>query len=269
MATWYDEDYRYRRAISIDNTGSASATFSFSLTIPDDLADFWANVQSDGGDIILTEPDGFTPLDASNCTAVDIDDGAGGAFDGSTKSGRIRVDQYTRGVSNETCFLWLYWGNAAATTNSDFGSWTSPSTVTAYISREGSTRISPRIVTRPEDPGAVTPRTRISKTTGERLYVYLDFSGELNQRDEAYEGSLWYEGIKSAIVTAETGGGAAATLVDDNDTRLLGRQGSVIRVKIPAAGVSGTDYTHKVKVTTTIERVLERRFVTRVYDPVE
>lgn len=268
MASWYSEDYKYRRAISVDNTASGSGTWSISMTIPDDMEDFWDNVQADGDDIVVTSWDGFTPITAANATAVVIDNASGGAFSGGSKLGRIRIDQFTTGVANTTNFVWVYWGNAAATSNSAFGAWSSPSTVTATMAREGSNRVAPRIVTRPEDPGATVPRTSLSKTTQETLYLYWDLRKELNGRDEPYEGSLWYEGIRSCLISAETGGGAAAAVVTATATLMLGRQGGVIRTTHPA-GTSGTDYTLKLKLTTSTNRVLERRALLRVYDPVD
>ena len=268
MSNWYDEAYTKRIAISVDNSASGSGTYSFAMTIPTDLDAFWDFVQADGDDMILTEPDGFTVLSAGNSTAVEIDDGAGGAFSGSARTGRIRVDKFTGGTANSTCFLWLYYGNAAATVPSGHGSWSTPTLVTAVVGREGGQRVSPRILTQPETAGATVPRTSLAKVTTETLFVYWDFGSELNQRDQPYEGSLWFEGIKSAILSAETGGANAPTVVTITDLVMLGRRGAVLRTK-HSAGADATDYTIKLKVTTTSGRVFDRRCKLSVNDPVE
>lgn len=267
-ASWYDSDYKYRIPISVDNSASASATYSFSMTIPKDLDQFWSYVQADGDDIVLTEADGFTPITVANATAIDIDDGAAGTFTTTTRSGRIRLDQYTGGTANSACFLWMYFGNASATSDCEFAAWTSPSTVTSRIAREGGKRVSPRILTRPEDSGATRPRTTIVKTSNGTQYVYWDFSQELNMRDEPYEGSLLYEGISSAVLSAEIATVSAPTVVTATQVLMLGRRGSILRTMHPA-GASGSDYTIKLKVTTTLSRVLDRRCVLSVFDAVE
>jgi hypothetical protein len=267
-ATWYSSNYKYRLPISVDNSAGGTGTYSFSLTIPTDLDLFWSYVQSDGDDIILTGPDGFTPITAANATAIDIDNGSGGAFNGSSKLGRIRLDKYTAGTANSACFLWLYYGYSAATVNSDFGAWSSPATVTAVVGREGGERVSPRILTRAEDDGATTPRTTIVKTSTGTQWVYWDFRQELNQRDEPYNGYLWYEGISSAVLSAEIATVNNTAVITATNVLLLGKRGAVIRTVHPA-GSSGSDYLIKLKVTTSIGRVFDRRFRLSVFDPVE
>jgi hypothetical protein len=268
MATWYDSAWKYRIPLSVDNSAGGTGTYSFSLTIPRDLDHFWDYVQADGDDIILTDPDGFTTLTAANATAVDIDDGSGGAFSGSTRAGRIRVDKFTGGVAGSSCFMWLYYGNSAATVSSDFGAWSTPTTVTCRAARQGGQRVTPRIATRPEDNGATRPRTTIVKTSTGTQHLYWDFAQELNLRDEIYEGSLWYEGISSCILSAEIATVSAPTVVTATQVLLLGRRGSVVHTIHPA-GASGSDYTIKLKATTTQGRVLDRRVVLSVFDTVE
>jgi hypothetical protein len=268
MASWYDSAYLYRIPISVDNSGGGTGTYSFVLTIPTDLDNFWDNVQADGDDIIITEPDGFTPIGAGNATALEIDNGSGSTFSGGSRLGRIRLDKYTSGTAGSSCFLWMYYGNAAATSDNAFGSWSTPTTVTARITREGGQRVSPKILTRPEAPGATVPRVQWAKVSTETLFAYWDFSSELNQRDQPYEGVLWYEGIASAILSAETGGANSTAVVTVTRVQMMGTRGAVIRTEHPA-GTSGTDYTIKLKVTTTLGRVFDRRFRLAVFDTVE
>lgn len=265
MSSWYSSSYTKRAAIALDNTASGSGTISWNLAIPKDWDHFWNNIQSDGDDIRLCEADGFTEIDSGKATAFDL----GTSWNASTRTGNIRVNGWTGGTANKTCLVWMYWGYASATAGT-FGTYGSPTTVTARVAKEGKRMMRPRIVTQPETPGATRARVSLSKTSAEKLDIYLDVSGELIKRDRPYNGRNLFEGISTVTVTSEKATvDTTSTMLDITNVSFVGDEGGVIRLRTKAAGTSGDDHAVKAVITTTEGRILDRRFLLKVRNAVE
>ena len=263
--SWYSTNYTKRAAIALDNTASGSGTISWNLAIPKDWDQFWNNIQSDGDDIRLCEADGFTEIDSGKATAFDL----GTSWNASTRTGNIRVNGWTGGTANKTCLVWMYWGYASATAGT-FGAYGAPTTVTARVAKEGRRGVRSRIATQPEPPGATRPRNFVSKTSSEKLDLYLDFEGELLVRDRAYNGRFNFEEISTFTVTSEKATvDTTSTMLDITNVSVIGDSGAMVRVRTKAAGTSGDDHTVKAVVTTTEGRILERRLVLKVRNAVE
>jgi len=123
--TFFDLNWSYRQAITIDNTASSSnlSEYQVEVNIDNSNTSFWNNVKSDGSDIRLADSDGTTLLDFY----LDI-------FDYSGQSATIWVQTNTiEALSSRT--IYLYYGNAAATSASSIEATFSYSTLrtVAYV----------------------------------------------------------------------------------------------------------------------------------------
>lgn len=259
MASWFNSAWRYRRPIAVHNTGST--TYSIDIPIPKDWDDFWTNIQADGDDITLCLPDGFTEVTSSIATAFDL----GSSFSVATRDAHIRLDKLTGRVANRVNMLWLYWGNPAEPATNTFGAWSSPATVFAEVPRTNALLGRPRIVTAPEPEGTTVPTAKLQKTSAEVQYVYWDMRNEMQKRQAEYNGSRLLEGIETVEVSSESSG-SSASVVDATDVMFLDH--GVVRTR-HAGGTNKSDYTVKLVTTTTLGRVLDRRFLLRVRDPRE
>lgn len=112
---WYNNNWRYRKKITIDNTKVNANLTNFPVYL--DLAnlgsDFFANVKSDGGDIRITTSDGLTEVPVE---VVAINTG--------TSTGEVHFKAPGLSSSSATEF-YVYYGNSGAslpTANSTYGS---------------------------------------------------------------------------------------------------------------------------------------------------
>ncbi len=106
---WYDSDWDYRNEITIDSAlvGSDLTDFTITLTGDNFGADFWNNVQNDGGDIVITSADGQTVL-AREVVSIDTI--------GQTIELHVNVPLVSSTVDTD---LFIYYGNAAANVAND------------------------------------------------------------------------------------------------------------------------------------------------------
>lgn len=255
--SWYNSSWSYRLPVSIDNSASTLTTIDVGGAFPVDLYHLWNNSQTDGDDIILTEADGITQISAANgnCTGWDLN--SGGTFNGATFTGGIQIDGWTGATANQINIIWLYYGNNAATNTRD-GTVSLSGAKTYALAKADVRSLTPKWGSFPENAGATTPRISIPKTTNETIDVYIDFRAELARRRFPYQTRLLYEEIKSIDLSCAT-----ASVVDETAVQLV--SDSVVKARV-TAGSDATDYTPILKVTTTLGRVLDRRFILKVND---
>jgi hypothetical protein len=110
---WYDTDWAYRIPFTVPASEVASDLTDFPITVTNDglPASFFTNVQSDGGDIVVTDYDGNKlPLEL-----VHID----------TASSELELyfkDDLSSTVNNQ---FYIYYGNATATETNSTNTWNS------------------------------------------------------------------------------------------------------------------------------------------------
>lgn len=111
VTDWYDTDWQYRREIIVDSAQVDSDLTDYNLLITGDglTADFWTNIQNDGGDIVVTDAAG-NKLDRE---LVSID------TVGETLQLYVRTDLSS---TVDTQFH-IYYGNATATETNDTTTW--------------------------------------------------------------------------------------------------------------------------------------------------
>jgi hypothetical protein len=232
---WYDEVWTRRAAISVDTSGGA-ASGDVDVTIPKGLDDFWGVIDASGNELRVVGPDSQT------LQAYAIDNGSGGAFNATTRLGRIRLDAVTfPTLAGSTMALWLYYGSTS-TQGSGAGA-TGAGSIAGYVDY-----VLPsmhRFVHSAQIPQHTRPRTSIHKRVNEEVYVNFDFSQVLQMRGLPGYKSNRYEEPWYATATVEDSGGAAqASMVDASRNRFIqaGRNQLYYSVLVKA-GTTATPYT--------------------------
>jgi len=109
QASWYDSSWDYRQKITIASSQVQSSLTNFPVYV--DLATmssgFFSNVQSDGGDIRVTQSDGTTEV-AREITALDI----------ASSTGELHFKAPSVSSSTDTEF-YIYYGNNGASNYAD------------------------------------------------------------------------------------------------------------------------------------------------------
>lgn len=257
---WYDSSWQYRRAITVDVTGTAAPyTVDVEASIPATDDEFWSNVNASGDDIVVTGPDGITPV------TYDL-----ASFNTNTRTGTIEVDNHTFAGQFMSC-LFVYWGNSGA--SSSLTTFSTASAVTGAIEFVSGAQVFTVRATR-ERPGATTPRRPLSKGSAEQIYVDFDFSDllELLPPGSAYEGHLAHEEIAHlSSFQVLLSGVDQASMYTTTAHRFLpyGRVRCLVK-----AGSDGSDYTLVCSVVTSrpgssITRTLTARAALRVRDVAE
>jgi hypothetical protein len=177
-ATWYDENYPYRRAVSVDNTAAgAGGTVDITFTMPVDDDLFWENVQADGDDIRICDADGFTLLTFDTAS-----------FNKTTRAGSFEVDAYAA-PAGEMCVIYIYWGYASATDGRS--SFVPASALTGYVDQR---KPGPLVFEAAEErQAALRPRNVVAKSSLETKPVYLDFTRRMAKRADPYAARDLYE----------------------------------------------------------------------------
>jgi hypothetical protein len=251
--SWYDSDYRYRSAISIDNHGGTN-TIEVTASIPTDWPQFWDVVLSSGNDVVVTLKDGIT---VSTFKLA--------AWDYAAKTGTIEIDNFAASTTAGALTCWLYWGKAGASSlQSAFTHSTTPKTGHIEVVTPG-TGSSPVIACRPEAPGATEPRNEISKASTEDIFVWWDLSKVLSRRRVPYNKSHEEETIDNVRYLVQRGGSTVAAMSDDASIRQVG---NMIRTTIKG-GTSGQNSVAILTVITDAGRVLDFRCAIRVSDVTE
>ena len=102
--SWYDSNWNYRKQITVQNSqvGSNETLFPVYVDLADLGADFFSNVNADGGDIRVTNSDGTTELARE---VVDVNTGA--------QTGELHFRADSLSSSSPTSF-YIYYGNIGA-----------------------------------------------------------------------------------------------------------------------------------------------------------
>lgn len=270
-AGWYDSNYQFRVAISINASAKGTSPVDVTITIPTTLDHFWSNVLSSGADIRVTMADGQTL-----CT-FDINGAGGGrVFSVASKICDLEIDNLDIQVSAPN-FVWLYYGYASAVTATT--TVTPSSAALAYIAQETppADRI---IVVAPERVDATKPQTNIQRMSGESTFVYLDCTDILMRRRDASGGQIGLEGIQAVYLSSTTAGAdSSATYCTSGVkdlTRIVEHNGrTYVRVQLLGAGSSGTNVTFQVALWTMFnvtsatvfdQRKLAPRFQVTIFD---
>jgi hypothetical protein len=244
-ASWYDSDWPYRCAITVDNTAGAAGaidiTFSLDATHP-----FWTQAANDGDDIRITDSDGVTLL-TFDTASLNV----------ANKTGTFEVDAFDAAAS-EPLVIWLYWGNLSAVDARSSFVPASAKTGYADLRRPG-----PLVFEAAEErQAALRPRNVVAKNSVETKAVFFDFSRRMARRLEPYEGRDTYESIDYVVISAENNGGSAS-IFTETATRVI--DGSVVAVTL-AGGTHNTDYVLRAKAVTTLGHALIGSVLVRVRD---
>jgi hypothetical protein len=247
-ATWYDENYPYRRAVSVDNTAAgAGGTVDITFTMPVDDDLFWENVQADGDDIRICDADGFTLLTFDTAS-----------FNKTTRAGSFEVDAYAA-PAGEMCVIYIYWGYASATDGRS--SFVPASALTGYVDQR---KPGPLVFEAAEErQAALRPRNVVAKSSLETKPVYLDFTRRMAKRADPYAARDLYEGIDYTVISAVSQGGAITSIWTDASTRII--DGSIVAVSL-TGGSDGVDYALRVRAVTHLGNIFVATLFVRVRD---
>lgn len=255
--SWYDSNYKYRLAITVDNTAGGAGAADVTISIPYTLELFWSTVLSSGEDVRVTLGDGVT------LATFDLD-----SFSKANKVGTIEIDNVTL-VAACSHVLYLYWGYASATTG--VSAFVPAAPKTGYI--EQGKPADPVVVVTRQKPGETRSRDVISKIATETVQVWFDFRNVLERRTDPYATHLDYEEISYAVCDVTVNGSSSgASLITVADTRVITTaQGGGIVAVLVKGGASGTNYTVEALVTTSKgfsspARVLSGRCTMKVYN---
>lgn len=274
--SWYSATFRRRAAISVPNT-AGGATRDIEVPIPADWSEFW-DAQSDASDttgimLRVTAADGYTLV------AYAVDDGAGGAWSTSARTGRLRIDATTLpGDATELALLWLYYDPSTSVASAAVAV-AMTSTITGYIEQSNpADRVFDATAAR---VGSQRPPTITTKTSVDEQIWYVRIDHLLQGRRTRYAGRLLYEEPWAAVITAaDSDGNAYTSLYDTTKMRWIeishrGKRRLFLALYIKS-GVSGTNYTAKVAIKTiapasalATRRLIEARIGVRVYDVLE
>ena len=230
---WYDDAYAYRVPIVVDDrtgTGSRDVT----VTVPPTLAEFWSGIQADGDDIRLTLDDGVTLVTYQWAS-----------FTYSTRTGVIEVDGATAPQA-AMCVLWLYWGNASATSGA--GSFTASSARTGHIT---ATVPGPSVPILQGLASGQRPPSVWVGATGESRRVWWDLTGILSPLRAPSEGQTAGQEVQAVIADAQDAGAGASSLwVAGSERVIVTPDGRTLAGYIATGGADGGRYTDRLKVWT-------------------
>ena len=251
--SWYDSDFAYRAAISVDNHGGSNPC-DVNVAIPSDWPQFWDVVLSSGNDVYITKGDGIT------LATFKLD-----SWNHSAKTGNIHIDNFQATSTAANLNAWVYWGKAGA--RSAQASFTiSGSPQIGYIENttpgSGS---SPVVTCRPEAPGATNPRSEISKESTEDIHLWWALSKVLAKLRIPYNNSRDLEQVDNVRYLVQASGSTVSAMSDNTSIRQVG---DFVRTTIKG-GSSGTNYVAILTVITDQVRVLDFRCTIRVNDVTE
>ena len=241
--SWRAEADRYRAPLSVDHTAGGAGTIDASGALAASWDHFWANVQTTGNDVRITEADGITLV------TFDLQ-----AFNATTRVCTVEIDNFTPPGAGMLC-LWAYWGDAALASGTPVFVPVAPKALHVDVGQPASPLVVVRTEQRPQD---TTPLSVIAKTTDSSLYIWWDFSGILQRRLRQSQKSSELECISYVSgVTVALNGADQAGMKDVTKTRFEGGPDGRAYVKTYlTAGVNNTDYIATVTVVTTESRTL-------------
>lgn len=274
IGTWYDSAWSYRFAVTLPHTVSPSGTNDASVVIPKNHP-IWDVLASEGtqNSIRVCASDGFSALSFELVSST-----LSGSWSTANKDGGIKIDDVPFLASVSPGLVWVYYGNASA--SSGAGSVSLSSAVTGYVYQ-----LLPRdqgsiLEAAPQPAGATLVTPDVSLTSGESRRYWVRLNRMLGTRPAGrpVEGSTGLDSIWAVVASAETGGSAAA-IDDATKTRYVeAPDGSFFASVYVSGAADGTDYTEILTVhtgqdtsdtNTGADQVLEARFRIRCNDPDE
>jgi len=236
--------------VSLDNTaGSASAT-DWSLTIPESWDHFWDNTLANGYDAVITDQSGRTKLAFERQT-----------WTHANQSGVLRTNDHSLSTTN-MCHAFLYYGNSSASVD-PVGAVSISSAITGHLELATPRGARPTVICRPERPGRTAPTPQISKVSTETIHLWWDLSRVLYGRRTESNGHRLLEEIRNVKIKVFDGASDETGMYSSTKTRIV--NGRFVKTQL-AAGSSGTDYTPRLTVETTENRILDFRALLQVRD---
>lgn len=255
----------FRIPITVVNVGGAGV-IDISGPFPDDFDHFWANVDSAGDDIRITEANGRDLIAAATgrCTGWDL---GAVAFSVPTRTFTLRIDGWTGATATTDLahLLWLHYGVAGATSAVD-GTVTLSAPETALYSDDLKDSYPLRFGGGVERFGVDSVQDRFQKAPSDKRRVCWDFDAQLLKRRRASGDSKELESIETFAVTAGQGGVSVPAVISPTATRMIA--GNAVTT-LHDSGTSGQVYWLEGKATTTRGRTLVKRVGMRVQDITE
>lgn len=231
--------FRRRKLITIDGSaGGAVTSLDAEVTIPKHWHQFWSVIDSACDYIRVTAADGVTAV------SYDVDDGAGGAFSSTNRTGRIRIDGYTVPLSTAGMYAaWVYYDPTGAVTDGS-SVVTMSSTVSGYIelARPSGRR---QYVYQPQIPGATRPRDPAHKTAAEQVdfWIRVDLAFSRLGRDSETSRKAEEPYYTTASVL-DTAGADTSSMYSLSSNRLVELDNGQVWLKHQVkAGTHGSNYT--------------------------
>jgi hypothetical protein len=254
---WYDTNWEHRLLLTIDNVGGTAGAIdlTFDLSLLAAFDHFWDNIQADGDDIRMVDPDGYTLL------TYDVE-----SFNATTRTGTIEVDNYDAPAEG-ICAIYLYYGYSSA---ADATTTVTPSGALT-IKHEPACPGFPLITAAPLEPGSTNPPTEISKTSLETLHVWWDVTAILEVGCYEFNGTQGVENVDYLQFSLEQGGTTASTAFwDETANRFVETpEGRTYLKTIVKSSTDANNYTLAALMGTTLGRVLDFRAIQRTNDPTE
>lgn len=244
----------YRMALTVDNTAGSVAAIDFSAnlgTLIPDVDAFWDNVQTDGYDVRLVDPDGRTLL------AFDRS-----SWSKSSRTGVFRCDGY-QAPATKQLLIWLVWGkpSADATDASTTVTISSAKTVYAFLADPTQADAAARVESIQRTRARATvPTTELRKESGESLYVFHRAPLLRRSALTVFADSQDFDCPQSAAHdVVDANGTDASTMYTAATGRWAtgpGPEYTPWYAFLLTAGTNDTSYTHRVAFTTEAGEVL-------------
>jgi hypothetical protein len=230
---WYDDAYARRVPIVVDDR-AGSGSRDVTAAVPSTLSELWDTIQADGDDIRVTLDDGVTPVTYQ-----------WSGFSYANRTGSVQVDNATAPQAAMNV-LWLYFGNAAATSGA--GSFTASSARTGHIV---ATVPGPSVPILQGLAAGQRPPSVWVGATGESRRIWWDLTGILSPLRAPSEGQTSGQEVQAVIADAQdSGAGASSLWVAGSERVIVTPDGRTLAGYIATGGADGGRYTDRLKVWT-------------------
>lgn len=271
VAGWYDDSWSTRFAVSVPHTVSPSGTNDVRIAVPKSHP-IWEILAAEGSEnsVRVTDGDGYTALTFQLTKAT-----FSGTWSTANKDGGILINDAAFVAGTSVKLLWVYCGNASA--SSAAGSVTPSGPITGYLYQALPPRPGAIVRGTPDAPGETVASPDVSKRSGESRRVWVALNPLLSGRARAVEGSIGLDSIWGVTTSSETGG-SGASVHDATKTRYIeDADGAFYASAFMQGGSDGTDYLYKLSITTgddmsnvnNTDQTLESTFRLRVNDASE
>jgi hypothetical protein len=234
--SWYNENYKARWPISVDQSAWSSGATDIQVVIPPSMDIFWDTVEITGHDVRFTAADGTTELTFKRST-----------WNYASKAAIFEIDAIT---PTQACqqLLWLYWDYASATDGATTPTITSPVTGRLHILGP----VFPIAKIQEETAAQQRPNFAFPVDTGSTRTFWFNLDRILSRRAFLSEGLDYGEEISEVVASVvSTADSAVASAILQSNTRFTGRGGRLVGVKVDGSKLTdGTNYAIKLVVTT-------------------